>query len=614
MASFSQITKQPPDPSTAASGTKRLRDPIKSAGKLSNAPKASVQTMRIVRVVCLFCVWLAVAPAQPAGRGVIAGIVVEASGDASSPEPVRKAVVTVTWHGTPRSWATTRTDGSGRFRFDGLPAGVYDLRANKPGAGVAIYGANSSRETGENITLANGETREGLKLRFIRSASVSGTVMGPDGDPASNAQVMLLRTGRNNGQPMLQSVHQAQTDDRGEYQMSGVDPGQYYAYADMTGQQSRGAEQVVTGQFYGGAHESKDSTVLSVRDGDRLRGIDFTLTAEASVRIRVQVSGVPSTPLPPDVETSGSVVHFGRSRMQPGFVQITISPVSAFPAGFFNQGGGVQGPDYRFESGLMAPGEYRVKATIQVDNKTYSAFQTVDARGGVTEVALTLAPAVELKGQVRIEGTRAASQPPMNVTLAPVGSNGVRFGMNGNENLGAQVGSDGKFTIPQVAPGRYDLNINPLPRPGFLKSVRFGDDEVRFKPIEIKPGSEAPLLIVVSMHGGKIEGQVDAGDGDSSRAGILVTPVGDLHEFARFYYSVAADDHGKFKLVGLAPGKYKIFALEKLTATSLRTPEAADQLMSFDGDYAQEIELGEDGAVEAHPKLIPLERGRAIFP
>jgi hypothetical protein len=204
----------------------------------------------MVRVVCLFCACLAVAPAQPAGRGVIAGLVVEASGDASSPEPVRKAVVTVTWHGTPRSWATARTDGSGRFRFDGLPAGLYDLRANKPGAGVAIYGANSSRETGENITLANGETREGLKLRFIRSASVSGTVMGPDGDPASNAQVMLLRTGRNNGQPMLQSVHQSQTDDRGEYQMSGVDPGQYYAYANIQGgQQSRDADQVVTGQF-----------------------------------------------------------------------------------------------------------------------------------------------------------------------------------------------------------------------------------------------------------------------------------------------------------------------------------------------------------------------------
>src|SRR5579864_9841555 len=97
--------------------------------------------------------------AQPSGRGVIAGTVVESA----NAEPVRKAIVTVTWHGTPRSWATTRTDGDGKFRFDGLPAGVYDLKANKAQLGSALYGANNSRETGENITLADGETRDGLK-------------------------------------------------------------------------------------------------------------------------------------------------------------------------------------------------------------------------------------------------------------------------------------------------------------------------------------------------------------------------------------------------------------------------------------------------------------------
>src|SRR5579864_2276471 len=90
--------------------------------------------------------------AQPSGRGVIAGTVVEST----SGEPVRKAIVTVTWHGTPRSWATTRTGGDGRFRFEGLPAGVYDLRANKAELGSANHGTNSTRESGETITLADG--------------------------------------------------------------------------------------------------------------------------------------------------------------------------------------------------------------------------------------------------------------------------------------------------------------------------------------------------------------------------------------------------------------------------------------------------------------------------
>jgi len=563
--------------------------------------------MRILRILGFLSGCLT-AWAQPAGTSMITGVVVEASGDASAPEPVRKAEVTVTWHGTPRSWATTRTDGSGRFQIGGLPAGVYDLRATKSGAGVAIYGANSPRETGETITLADGETREGLKLRFIRSASISGGVTGPDGDPAVSAQVFLMRISRNNGPPFLQTSSQAQTNDRGEYQMAGVEPGQYYVFATVQGDPVNAQGAVVAGTFYGGTRESKESTVVSVHDGDRLRGIDFHLTSEPAVRIQGHVAGVPAPPTPPPAD---QLHNTSRPRRLNG-VRVIFAPVSLNPVRFYRDAV-AQGPDHQFQSTTLPAGEYRVRAILQVDDKIWSASQIVDARSGEAEVTLTLAPSIEVKGQVRTEGTVSGPQTSLRVTLAPVGPNGAGFGMFGNENQGAQAAADGKFTIPQVPPGLYNLNL-PVPRGGFLKSVRLGDDEVRFKPIEIKPGSEAPLNIVVSMHGAKVEGEVDAAGGDPGRAGILVTPMGELHDFARFYYSVAADDHGKFKLLGLAPGKYRIFALEKLTATSLRNPEAADQLIALDGDFAQEIELVEDGSVEAHPKLIPLERGRAILP
>jgi hypothetical protein len=88
----------------------------------------------------VFCasVSLAAALSQPLGKGVISGAVV----DGESGDTIRKAVVTLTLEGTPRRWATTRTDDSGRFQFDGLPAGKYGLRATKVGEGTAIYGAN----------------------------------------------------------------------------------------------------------------------------------------------------------------------------------------------------------------------------------------------------------------------------------------------------------------------------------------------------------------------------------------------------------------------------------------------------------------------------------------
>jgi len=61
---------------------------------------------------------------------VISGIVV----DASSGDPIHKAIVTVTWHGTPRSWATTRTDSSGTFRFNQIHLQLIPQFQVSPGA------------------------------------------------------------------------------------------------------------------------------------------------------------------------------------------------------------------------------------------------------------------------------------------------------------------------------------------------------------------------------------------------------------------------------------------------------------------------------------------------
>ena len=154
--------------------------------------------------------------AQPLGKGLISGTVV----DGESGDAIRKAVVTLSLPGTPRRWATTRTDGSGRFQFDGLPAGKYDLRATKASEGTAIYGANHLRELGDTITLGDGETRGNLTLRFLHSASISGHVYDSDGDPVADVTVNLLRQGRNLGAPILTNYRTASTDDRGEYRIS----------------------------------------------------------------------------------------------------------------------------------------------------------------------------------------------------------------------------------------------------------------------------------------------------------------------------------------------------------------------------------------------------------
>ena len=560
-------------------------------------------------LLCVTCVNLF---AQPAGRGVISGTVVEAS----SGDAVRKAVVTVTWHGTPRAWATTRTDGSGRFTFEGLPAGKYDLRATKPGLGTAIYGANSVRELGDVITLGEGETHGDVKLRFLRSSTISGTVVDPDGDPIAGLNMRLLRPGGGVEGRTLMNYQGANTNDRGEYKITAIDPGQYYLRCLPNGPQmgpmmhSPVAEPdprtMMVPQYFGGARDSKDAAALIVRGGENLSGIDFHLTAEHPATITGRVTGVPQLDPPAD-PAAGPPVMTGRRvfRGNGQVVSVSLSVADDNQMFWGSSGAGAQGPDYRFEIPNNIPGRYRIEANIRAKDKGYYALQVVDAHEGANDIVLPLVPGVDVKGNLKVEGPTA--RPVESFTVMLASGSGPR-----GRNYSSQVKKDGSFSIEDVPPGEWVLNINPNPMGFFERSVRLGDKELVYQRLEIPAGLDAPLNIVISSNMATVAGEIDAGGAEGKRAGILLEPIGTRHALTRFYYTATADDNGKFKLNAVAPGKYRMFALEKIATASYRNPESGD-LLDAVKELAEDLEVPEGGKVESHPKLIPEEKAKEIL-
>lgn len=573
---------------------------------------------RIASMVFYAAVFLAAAGAQPLGTGVISGTVV----DAESGDGIRKAVVTLTLQGTPRRWATTRTDGSGRFQFEGLPAGKYGLRAAKANDGTATYGANSLRELGSAITLGDGETRPAVSLRFLRAASISGHVYDSDGDPVPGANVNLLRRGRNLGVPVLAQYRGAITDDRGEYRFWSVDPGLYYLRTTPGAEVRFGGlpashHSILVDQYYGGARDPKDASPIHVRGSDSLAGLDFRLTSEPAVEVRGRIAGVPEGPELPPTQPAGSVlgVHMSRTVTMSGRigglgggfggqgVQVTISPADTGQEQW-SSGSVATGPDYRFQMADVPAGRYRIEAVYESGDKSYGASQVFDLHPDSNEIALTLSPAVEIQGTLKVEGEAPRDSRPAVVAL---GGNGFSVQLRRPDTrqnvVTAEIGPDGRFSLPQILPGEWQLAVIPAAR-GFLKSARFGDKDVRFTTFETPSNGDTPLNIVVSMHTATVEGEVDAGSSEARRAGILLAPVGPYHNLARFYYGATAGDDGKFHLGGMAPGKYKVFALEKMAAASFRNPEAADQL----DELGEVVDVGEGATVQAHPKLIPADR------
>ncbi|HEX5227371.1 MAG TPA: carboxypeptidase regulatory-like domain-containing protein [Bryobacteraceae bacterium] len=529
---------------------------------------------------------LAPAIAQPPGNGAISGTVMEGQSD----EGVRKAIVTLTIEGEPRRWATARTDGSGHFQFDGLPAGTYKLRAAKNNEGTATYGAKGVHELGESITLAEGEIRGGLVLRFLRGASIEGRVFDPDGDPVGQAEIALLRRGRDQGAPILANYRGASSDERGEYRFTNIDPGRYYIRVSPGGPKFGGIpnpQRILVEQYYGGARDAKEASPVHVGDGEHLTDVDVRLAAEAAVQIHGQVLGVPEEADPAKPQVALLRVN-GAFHAGPG-VGVQVTPADGGQI-HWSQGAIAQGPEHRFEIENLPAGRYLVEASFSSGGKTYSASQIIDARSGSGDVTLTLAPAIEIHGTLRMEGTHKGSG-SVEVELQ-------RRGPAGNR-VSAEVGADGHFTLAPVPPGEWNLDVR-LPE-GFLKSARLGDKEVRFSTFEIGANNDAALNIVASTRTASIQGEVDS---TGARAGILVARADEFHGMTRYYYTAEADAQGKFHVDGIAPGRYKVFAFENMAARAFRDPEDIASLE----ELGETVDLAEGATVEAHPKLIPMER------
>ena len=544
--------------------------------------------MRLAAAILLLS---ALAPAQPRGSGIVAGTVVEAS----TSKPVRKAVVTLTLQGTPPAWATARTDASGRFRFENLPPGKYGLRANKNGLGSAQYGANTSRDAADIISLGPGDIREGLTLRFLRLGSVSGHVLNADGDPLPGVSVQLQRPTRNLGERVLQNYRGGVSDDRGEYRIANVDTGQYYLLVNpQNGRGRPGA--LYAAQYYGGVPQSKDSKPLNVRAAENLTGLDFVISPEPSYHIHGRILGVPDfTPPAPPPDNPPPMI----ARQRGNQVEVSISPVGE-SAPRSTHGASASGPDYQFDFGDLIGGMYRIDARVHDGEKVLAASQLIDSRAAPADLALPLEPALDISGTLRVEGQL---DPTRNLQIGL-----ARFGRN--ENIFARPDAAGRFTLKQVPPGEWTLNVNNLPPGAFLKSGAFGDRDVRFTRFSVESGTKATLNIAVSTRSSKLDGQIDPGALDPKRAGIVLAPAGAFHDLARFYYGGVADDEGNFHLENLAPGKYRIFALEKTAPAAFRNPDAVDRLTEVGDD----IELTEGATAQAHPKLIPAARVREALP
>jgi uncharacterized protein (DUF2141 family) len=149
--------------------------------------------------------------------------------------PVRRARVNLAGQEL-RGQRATMTDDEGRFVFTLLPAGRYTVNATKAGYVTIAYGAKAPGRAGTPIQVADGQKLETKAMSLPKGGVVTGTVLDEHGEPAPGTTVRAMRQVIRTGEKRLESAGTDTTDDRGQYRIYGLLPGQFVVYAQPRNQ------------------------------------------------------------------------------------------------------------------------------------------------------------------------------------------------------------------------------------------------------------------------------------------------------------------------------------------------------------------------------------------
>ena len=124
------------------------------------------------------------------------------------------------------------TDADGRFVFRALAAGAYSLTAIKPGYLDGAFGRRRPGGTGQTLPLAAGEKAGDVTIAIWRYGTISGSVFDEAGEPVVGLEIRALKRtlagGRRRFTQSLSSIRETSTtDDRGQFRVSGLAPGDY---------------------------------------------------------------------------------------------------------------------------------------------------------------------------------------------------------------------------------------------------------------------------------------------------------------------------------------------------------------------------------------------------
>jgi beta-lactamase regulating signal transducer with metallopeptidase domain len=544
------------------------------------------------------------APAQPApDSSQQAKISVSGVVQSTTHEALKKANVRLQMIGGPSGQMpfaySESTDDAGKFTFENIAPGTYSLTGSKMGFVAGAYGARAAGLPGATITLDSGATLTKLEVTLTPQGIVAGRVTNQDGDPVTRVQVALYRSTYARGRKVIQldPALRGQANDLGAFTIANVTPGRYYLRVNSGDQPpdlKPGMADVTT--FYPNSLDVTGAVLISVAAGARVEAMDVRLRREhvysAAGKITMNGAIVKNLVLELSQPNSGASASAGTARL-----------VGAMDGTFMVRG--------------LFPGSYSLAVSRGVANPQQGPGHSGKLDFSITgsdlkDLELNLTPGVEVSGTFQVDGgkwadlfassssTQTTAQGATPPTFYPsVGLVDPDIGFFQNP---MRVSAEGTFKLRTVPADRYLLDITGLPQNTYVKSIRYGTQDVTRSPVDFVVGG-GTLDITLSKNAATVSGIVRSDKGDTL-AGVQVTlwpknPNPGLGTGG--VRSIYTDQNGSFRVGNLAPGDYFVAAWDELDSGLAQAPEFLGRFIS----QATAVKVNESSQANADVKMVP---------